>query len=251
MKIISKKIIIVLLFISISTKSYCQNMIIINSNNYNNVTALDSISAAVTPIMTNYLSKVKFSKTNSGYDNKIVLGINEDLENNEFVIKSTNTTIQIEASSVKYLRYGVYTLLEIWGFRKFTSNTNYVPEVSQLEFPENFYKKYQPSFSFRSILYPDAYDEEYRDWHKLDWNKDDFRLWGHSFNTILSAKQYFESNPNYFAFYDKKYNSESLCMTNEESFEIIVKNISQIIVQNPAKYYSISQTKCFSCSWLT
>jgi hypothetical protein len=251
----SKKI-IALLFVIFSAKIFCQNMIIINSNNPNNVIALDNTSSAITPVLINNLSKIRFDSLDSNSDSKIVLGINENLEYDEFIIKSNNTSIFIEASNIKFLRYGVYTLLEIFGFKKFTSKVMYVPESNYLEFPKNFHKKYKPSFSYRGLLYPDVYDEQYRDWHKLDWYKEDFGIWGHSFTELLNPKELYNSNPEFYALYEGKRNEQSICMTNEDSFNLLVEEFEKKIINNPARYYSISQNddvvycECKSCKKL-
>ena len=225
----SKKI-IVLLFVIFSAKIFCQNMIIINSNNPNNVIALDNTSSAITPVLINNLSKIRFDSLDSNSDSKIVLGINENLEYDEFIIKSNNTSIFIEASNIKFLRYGVYTLLEIFGFKKFTSKVMYVPESNYLEFPKNFHKKYKPSFSYRGLLYPDVYDEQYRDWHKLDWYKEDFGIWGHSFSELLNPKELYNSNPEFYALYEGKRNDQSICMSNEDSFNLLVEEFEKKII---------------------
>ena len=57
--------IIVLLFVFFSAKTFCQNMIIINSNNHNNVIALDNSSSAITPVLINNLSKIRFDSLDS------------------------------------------------------------------------------------------------------------------------------------------------------------------------------------------
>ena len=97
--------IIVLLFVFFSAKTFCQNMIIINSNNHNNVIALDKTSSAVTFILKSNLSKIKFDSLNSNSESKILVGINNNLEDDEFVIKSNNSDIFIEAANSKFLRY--------------------------------------------------------------------------------------------------------------------------------------------------
>ena len=248
--------IIVLLFVFFSAKTFCQNMIIINSNNHNNVIALDKTSSAVTFILKSNLSKIKFDSLNSNSESKILVGINNNLEDDEFVIKSNNSDIFIEAANSKFLRFGVYTLLESFGFKKFTSKVMYVPESNYLEFPKNFYKKYKPSFSYRGLLYPDAYDEDYRDWHKLDWYKEDFGIWGHTFNELLLPQKYFNSNPEFYALYEGKRNEQSICMTNNQSFSIVVNEFKKKIANNPARYYSISQNddvvycECKNCKKL-
>jgi len=198
--------------------------------------------------------QIQNSNTNNA---KIVLEINSDnknIDSDSFTIKSDERNIHLIGQNEKTLRYAVYTLLEIWGFRKYTSKDNFIPQLKEISFPKNFNKTYKPSFEYRALFYPDCYDEEFRDWHKLDWHINDFGLWGHSFHKLLSAKEYFKSNPDFFALYENKRNSESLCMTNDAVVKIVSKKMNEIISQNPnAQFFSISQNddvvycECVKC----
>ncbi|WP_374172298.1 DUF4838 domain-containing protein [Flavobacterium tructae] len=175
---------------------------------------------------------------------EIILEISNDkkLKANEFSIKSDSKSIYITAPNQKYLRYAVYTLLEIWEFRKFTATETYIPKVTQFTFAKNTNKIYQPSFDYRALFYPDCYDENFRDWHKLDWHIDDFGLWGHSFSTLVPPKEYFKNNPKLFALYEGERNTESLCMTNDTVVSLVEEKMTEIIAKTPhAQFYSVSQ----------
>lgn len=178
-------------------------------------------------------------------NSKIVLEINSNetkINLDSFTIKSDEKNIYLIGSSEKTLRYAIYTLLETWGFRKYTSKDSVIPKLTEAIFPKNFSKTYKPSFEYRALFYPDCYDDDFRDWHKLDWHINDFGLWGHSFYKLLSAKEYFKTNPTFFAYYEGKRNASSLCMTNDTVFNIVSKKMSEIISQNPdARFFSISQ----------
>lgn len=176
---------------------------------------------------------------------------------NSFLIKSDSNTIFLIAPNEKLLRYAVYTLLETWGFRKFTANETYIPKLNLVQFPKNIEQIHTPSFEYRTILYPDAYDEAFRDWHKLDWYLDDFSVWGHSFDRLLPPATYFKSNPTFFALYEGTRKSESLCMTNDTVVRLVIKKMEEIITKNPnAPYFSVSQNddaiycECANCSSL-
>lgn len=174
----------------------------------------------------------------------IILEISDQvkLKENEFVIKSDSKSVYLIAQNPKYLRYAVYTLLEIWEFRKFTAAETYIPKVKELTFLKNTKKVYQPSFDYRALFYPDCYDEDFREWHKLDWQVDDFGIWGHSFSFLVPPKEYFKNNPKLFALYEGKRNGESLCMTNDTVVDLIEKKMTKIIADTPnAQFYSVSQ----------
>ena len=178
-------------------------------------------------------------------------------DENSFIIKSDEKDIFLVASNEKLLRYAVYTLLENWEFRKFTSKDMYIPRLKVVSFPKKTEKIYQPSFDYRVLFYPDAFDPDFRDWHKLDWHLDDFSIWGHSFYSLLPAKEFFKTNPDFFALYEGKRRAESLCMTNETVVKNIIKKMTLIIAQNPnSSFISVSQNdeivhcECPSCQAL-
>ncbi|WP_269685429.1 DUF4838 domain-containing protein [Flavobacterium lacustre] len=186
-----------------------------------------------------------------------ITNVEDALAKNTFTIKSDATSIYLIAPNEKLLRYAVYTLLENWGFRKFTSKDTYIPQIKQVEFPRNTVQQHQPSFEYRVLLYPDAYDEDFRDWHKLDWHLDDFSVWGHSFDKLLPPGTYFKTNPDFFALYEGKRMAESICMTNDSVIELVANKMQKVIDENPnLSFYSVSQNdnaiycECDKCGLL-
>jgi hypothetical protein len=186
---------------------------------------------------------IQNSESEKTSGSKIILEINnESSTKDSFIIKSDEKNIYLIGTTEKTLRYAIYTLLETLGFRKYTAKDNFIPKLKEVIFPKNFNKTYKPSFEYRALFYPDCYDESFRDWHKLDWQINDFGLWGHSFYKLLSAKDYFKTNPAFFALYEGKRNAESLCMSNDTVVKIVSEKMTEIIKQNPnASFFSISQ----------
>lgn len=187
---------------------------------------------------------IQNDRTENAETPKIILELNKEsvVKNDSFIIKSDDKDIYLTGSSEKTLRYAIYTLLETWGFRKYTAKDSFIPKLTEVTFPKNFNKTYKPSFEYRALFYADCYDENFRDWHKLDWHLEDFGIWGHSFYKLLSAKEYYKTNPEFFALYKGKRNSESLCMSNDNVVKIVSKKMAGIISQNPnACFFSISQ----------
>ncbi|TPG43879.1 DUF4838 domain-containing protein [Flavobacterium pectinovorum] len=181
-------------------------------------------------------------KDNNSSEIILEISSTENLKANEFIIKSDTKSIYLIAPNQKYLRYAVYSLLEIWEFRKFTAAETYIPNITQVTFAKNTKKLEQPSFDYRALFYPDCYDEDFRDWHKLDWQVDDFGIWGHSFTVLIPAKEYFKSNPKLFALYEGERNGESLCMTNDTVVDLVEKKMAKIIAETPnVQFYSVSQ----------
>ncbi|WP_244200105.1 DUF4838 domain-containing protein [Flavobacterium limicola] len=244
------------------------NIIIENKmGNENTIHITEENAKSAAKILKSYLDKsflnpffIKIENNNKETTSTIYLRISNS-ENqkdiNSFIIKSDSKDIFLVAPNEKSLRYAVYTLLESWGFRKFTSIDTYIPKLKKVEFPKNTTQHYKPSFEYRVILYPDAYDEDFRDWHKLDWHLNDFSVWGHSFDKLLPPKEYFKTNPEFYALYEGNRRAESLCMTNDTVVAIVTKKMGKIITENPnTTFYSVSQNddavycECAQCKLL-
>lgn len=242
---------IIFIFFVLSFKMMAQSDIIIKNQTANenviNIASESERPAAL--LLKSYLDKsftnlflIQNKKKQLEKNAKIYLSISKLKADNSFVIKSDEKDIFLIAPNIKLLRYAVYTLLESWGYRKFTAKETYIPKLDKITFPKNTEQYYKPSFEYRVLLYPDAYDEDFRDWHKLDWHLDDFNVWGHSFGKLVPPKEYFKTNPSFFALYEGFRNEESLCMTNDTVVDIVIKNMQKVISQNPnAQFYSVSQ----------
>lgn len=239
----------IFLFTLLSFKMMAQSEIIISDKN--KIISTSESTQAAAKILKTYLDKALskpfeiVSENQKGSDlSTIVLVLSSDKKDkaHEFIIKSDSKSIYLTAPNQKYLRYAVYTLLETWEFRKFTSTETYIPKVTHFTFTSNTNKIHQPSFDYRALFYPDCYDEDFRDWHKLDWQVDDFGLWGHSFSTLIPPKEYFKNNPKLFALYEGERNTESLCMTNDTVVDLVEQKMTEIIAKTPnAQFYSVSQ----------
>jgi hypothetical protein len=194
------------------------------------------------------------------YSNGIFLFTEPDLFINKedyFAIFSNPNTISLIAEDEKKLEYAVFTFLEELGLRMFVPGQPYYPEIGIVHFSKNQEKYYKPSFEYRAILFPGAYDETFRKWHKLDWHLDDFGVWGHSFDKLISPENYFKSHPEYFAYYEELRRYESLCMTDPDGFKVASQSLDSLINLRPfSRFYSISQNddvvycECERCSQL-
>nr|WP_242617588.1 DUF4838 domain-containing protein [Cecembia calidifontis] len=133
----------------------------------------------------------------------------------------------------------------------------FYPNIGAINFPKNSVKFYKPSFNYRALFYPASYDELFRRWHKLDWHLEDFGIWGHTFDKLISPQKFFESHPEFFAFYEGSRRYESLCMTNNKGFQVSSLSLKNILKTTPdSRFYSISQNddlvycECLRCESL-
>ena len=249
-----------LLFI-LNPKMMSQNEIIFQqsaSNTHINYTDAQCLTAAkILKENIDKISPASFEIAADKAENGIVLEIFQSKEKDFFEINSDTKKITLKATSALFLEYGVYSLLEYWGIRKFTAEYTYYPKFEVLKYPKNKQIKEQPSFDFRGLLYPGVYDEAFRKWHKIDWYLDDFGLWGHTFEQLVPIKEYFKENPKMFALYDHKRRGECICYSNDTVFKIMQNNITKAIQEKPnAPYFSISHNddvvycECSECQKL-
>jgi hypothetical protein len=201
-------------------------------------------------------------------DNEILIGkVNRDefkdvpvtkLAKDGLYIKNTGKKLVIAGGTERGVLYGVYTFLEKYmGCRKYSSNVTVVPKQKSIVLTA-INDVQIPSFDYRDDFYPDAIsDAEYMAWHKLDncfGKPDTGNEWGdfvHTFDALLSTKEYGQTHPEYFSFYDGERHpgasatgrpEAQLCLSNPEVLEIVCKNLQAKIAGNPvAIYWSVSQ----------
>ena len=190
-------------------------------------------------------------------------------------IKNTANNLVITGGTGKGILYGVYHFLEAYmGCRKYSPAVTYVPKKKTIIL-NSINTTELPAFAYRENFYRDALDPEYQLWHKLDSHvgpvKSEWGYWVHTFETLLSPKEYGQSHPEYFSFYDGKRHAgiipswdgagtqpeAQLCLSNPEVLEIVCKNLQAAIDKNPgAIYWSVSQNdnvhycQCDDCAAL-
>ncbi|HRO44782.1 DUF4838 domain-containing protein [Agriterribacter sp.] len=199
------------------------------------------------------------------------------LKQDGLLIKTSGNKLILTGGDKKGVIYSVYTFLDKYlGCRKYTSDFTYVPQRKKIVLqPINDIQL--PAFRFRETYYNDVYDPEFMDWHKLHsfegrgGDKTQWGYWVHTFNSLLDPREYGESHPEYFSFYNGKRHGASvpswdgsstqpqsqLCLTNPDVLEIVCKNLQKAIDKNPqALYWSVSQNdnvnycRCDNCAAL-
>ena len=162
------------------------------------------------------------------------------------------------------------------GCRKFSADVTHVPEKKVISLPA-IDDLQLPAFSFRETYYAEVLDPEYMNWHKLHsfqgkgGDKSEWGYWVHTFHNLLDPKEYGETHPEYFSYYNGKrhagmipswdgssYQPEAqLCLTNPGVLEIVCRNLQAAIDKQPeALYWSVSQNdnvnycRCDSCAAL-
>lgn len=164
-----------------------------------------------------------------------------------------NGDIVIEATTAQAAVYAVYDFLErIVGCKYYTSRVEYIPFDANLELRFEAYE-FAPPVHYRELYYRDYSDPVFAEKHKLvpasfsGTGKEQHQGWGfwcHSFETLCSPLEYFETHPEYFSLINGERVKEhsQLCLSNKDVLEIVCKNLESHIKKNPeALYWSVSQ----------
>tara|TARA_B100000963_G_scaffold324987_1_gene310896 strand:- start:470 stop:2806 length:2337 start_codon:yes stop_codon:yes gene_type:complete len=195
-----------------------------------------------------FLGKTVFAK-NAGVDSFL-------LEEDAYFFKRLDYNLIIAGGAENGLLNGVYSLLEFFGFRKYSADDPLLlPEKNTFSFPRDELKT--PMIKYRTTNYYDARDADYKSWHKLSCS-DSWGMFVHTFELLISPEKYGKTHPEYFSLIDGERNPVTqLCLSNEEVFQTLVAELKERIEKNPnAKYWSVSQNdndkycKCLQCSAL-
>lgn len=176
-----------------------------------------------------------------------------------FTIKTVDDKLIIAGGKLRGTMYGVYTFLQDYlGCRWFSSKVSKIPKMNRIEI--KFIDDTQvPVLEYREPFYTDAFDGDWSARNKM--NSTTARLtkdhggkivyshFVHTFNSLLSPKEYFAEHPEYFSEVDGKRISEhtQLCLTNSDVLRIATEKVIQWIKEAPeANIYSVSQNDWYN-----
>jgi hypothetical protein len=287
-----------LVFVFLLCDSVCAQQIILTENGKSAYTIVMPEKATITEVqaakvLQDYLFRISGASLPIAYDNEkpkameILIGnvqrselkdVHYDvLKEDGLLIKTTGKKLIITGGEKKGVLYGVYTFLDKYmGCRKFASDVTIVPKKNNISLG-TINDQQLPAFSFRETFYNDVYDPEYMDWHMLHsfegrgTDKSQWGYWVHTFHSLLDPKEYGETHPEYFSFYEGKRHAgliaswdgssvqpeAQLCLSNPDVLEIVCKNLKAAMDKKPeALYWSVSQNdnvsycRCDKCAEL-
>lgn len=152
--------------------------------------------------------------------------------------------------------YGVYGLMELWGFRMYTSTSINVPNVDSVAIPKKEVVVV-PAVQYRTTSYRDTNDPEYKDWHGLN-SRSEWGLFVHTFNTLVSPEQYGKTHPEYFSLVNgNRLPGTQLCLSNPDVLTVLIADLKEkMAARSDAIYWSVSQNdndqycRCEPCTQL-
>ena len=171
------------------------------------------------------------------------------LPDDAFFLEGKNGAFLIAGGGDMGAEYGVYTLLELLGCRKYSPRDSFIPDIKNLQLPAYPPATEIPAFPYRELHYEPAFDEGWARWHKLKTrrNKDaDWGLFVHTFQHLCPAERYFAEHPEYFAWNGAQRSPGQLCLSNDTVRQIVTDALREKIREKPdAKYWSVSQNDNF------
>lgn len=180
-----------------------------------------------------YLGQTDFAKSKKIDFNKI--------EEDGYLNKIEGNTIILVGGLKGGIVYGVYDLLEELGFKRFGANETTSPKTASLPTLKKE-KLFNPKIKYRTTSYSQMAPQDYADWHKLS-SRDDWGLFVHTFDTLVPAKIYAKSHPEYYSLIDGvRRPSTQLCLSNPEVLQVLIASLKVKIAEKPkATYWSVSQ----------
>jgi hypothetical protein len=165
----------------------------------------------------------------------------KQLKEDGFAWYPAESNLMIAGGAGKGVLYGVYGLLELWGFRMYTSTSIDVPKVDSVGIPKKALVVV-PGVQYRTTSYRDTNDPEYRDFHRLS-SRSEWGLFVHTFNTLVSPDQYGKLHPEYFSLVNgKRLPGTQLCLSNSEVLAVLIASLKdKIAAKTDALYWSVSQ----------
>ena len=174
-----------------------------------------------------------------------------ELGDDGFVQKTVGPKLIIAGGPGKGTLSGVAAFLESQlDCRKYSQDTFFRPHRARVEIPP-LDRRDVPAFAYREVFMPDAYDDDYADWHGIDNQRvrqKDWGLWVHTFRTFVPPEKYFKEHPEYFTEQNGvRLPDAQICLTNPDVFKLVVDGLRARMKEHPeAKYWSVSQNDAFS-----
>jgi hypothetical protein len=173
-----------------------------------------------------------------------------------FAYHPAENNLIIAGGTGKGVLYGIYGLLELCGFRMYTSASIHIPDAASISIPKNALLVV-PVVEYRTTSYRDTHDPEYTDWHTLS-SQNDWGLFVHTFNELVPPGQYSKTHPEYFSLVDgNRLPGTQLCLSNREVLAVLMANLKEKMAAKPsATYWSVSQNdndqycRCGPCTEL-
>ena len=192
-----------------------------------------------------------------GEKGRIVIAADDSLAEDGFRIVCRDGELVVSGSEARGALYGVYALLERFGCVFCAPDCEKVPTVDALRVPVGLDVSETPAFPMRDSINVCTEDPAFcakirrnnKAWRPLpakyggNYLKSSKTLVGHTFETLISPKEFFASHPEYFSEVKGKRVGErsQLCLTNPDVLEIVAGRVLAAMRAEPdARLFAVS-----------
>lgn len=184
------------------------------------------------------------TESGSAESGDIVVGYTFDMngmKGGSYIIKSVNGYTAIGGNGTDGLINGVYEFLcRFCDYEVYEKDIIRYTDAEYLTLPDNIDISYQPFFEYRKVDTASSNDSEYAHANSLNstypftpaqGGKIDFISWGgHTLTReFCAADEYYDEHPEYFALHDGKRVSDQLCLSNEDTFNIVMEEVLEVL----------------------
>lgn len=185
-----------------------------------------------------------------GAENVVVITQSEDMVNGDaFSIQNEGSNLIIRGGNARGCVYGVGEVLEKFlGVRYYSPQYVVISENKNVILPEINIRDASPN-TYRNVNGQFTADADYRDFNRLHTIDDMFArgYYVHTFHRLIPWQEYFESNPEYFAYMNGKRIIDQLCLSNPEVLDLVVERLKEEMALQPdQQVWSVSQDDNFS-----
>lgn len=223
-----------------------KSRIILVDDNEAGQEACDLLNLFIRRIAGLELPCVKYTKFIKKND-VVIGGKATDVEEDGFEVSTNGNVLTIKTGGGSGLINGVVHLLEQYmGVNYYAYQAFTHPQQQSIRLPL-LHKKETPAFRFRQTFSYGDEDPVYRKWFALEHARELFvdNMWVHTFDRILPASRYGKEHPEYYSLINGKRqpgNHSQWCLSNEEVFEVVARNIDSIFKAHPdMRMISVSQ----------
>ena len=198
------------------------------------------------------LSGVKHEIVKAVKDESFVLYIGDaavcktdvkDLADGSYIIKSVDNGVEIAGAGNRGTLYGTYAFLEKFGgCRWLTSAMGMTSEQNEIILPDTINEKYNAYFEYTETDWRSPCDPEYSVANGLSGGVyrdipaeqggtvDYISGFCHTLTTqFCAADTYFDSHPEYFALHGGKRSAQQLCLTSEDTYNIVLNEVLALL----------------------
>lgn len=174
---------------------------------------------------------------------------NEIMNGDGFKLYTKQASVFIEGGQARGYIYGVSELLEHYlGVKYYSPHFVVIPKSKNINIPPLDITGTSPN-TYRNVHGNFVKDPDYKDFNRLHEIGDMFAegYFVHTFHRLVPWQEYFNSNPEYFAFMNGKHIIDQICLTNEDVFQLVIRKLeTEMQLQTDKQVWSVSQDDNFS-----